>query len=74
MYYQVYFQREVSSKVGQVSCDSWEEVQEEVTRLKFPKLVTVEYHNENGLFGTAKKFYNNLKEEYITFSKKQFQK
>ena len=70
MYYQLFIQRQVSSPKFQISCDNWNEVQEEIIRLGNPRLVEVHYYDETGLVGVAKKMYLSLKECYKTYFKK----
>lgn len=73
MYFQVYFRNDLRDTFGQVSCDTFDEITIELERLGKPRFVTVEYHNENGIFGIANKMYITTKDFYETFSKKRFQ-
>ena len=66
MYYQLFI-RNASFKEVQISCDTFEEVQQEMEK-RSPKAVRVEYYNSEGHVGTAWKmrdwntgFYNTYR-------------
>ena len=68
MYYQLFIKTRDTYKDSQYSCDNWEEVVEVVEKKK-PKFVRVEYYNQNGLVGVAYKYFNFLKEQFLTYKK-----
>jgi len=75
MYYQLFIKKTKQQTIpSQISCDDWNEVQQEIERLNRPKYVTVEYDNQDGLYGIAVKEYDELNEVYITISKKKLEK
>ena len=67
-YFQVFY-RNLKFQECQVSCDTFEEIYEEMERLNFPKFARVEYHNCQGLVGTAYKMRSFARGVYETYKK-----
>jgi len=69
MYYQVFFYKSNGS-ISQVSCDNFNEVQQQAERFKTKKVV-IEYYNSFGHVGTATKFKRFTTGEYFTARKEK---
>jgi len=69
----MFYKKNHNSKKCQVSCDNWNEVQEEIERLNRPQIVSLEYYNQEGLFAMSVKEYNTESQTYRTLWKKKFQ-
>jgi hypothetical protein len=67
MYYQLFI-RNASFKEVQISCDSFDEVQQ-VVEQRQPKAARVEYYDERGLVGTAWKARSFKTGLYHTYKK-----
>lgn len=68
MYFQLYITSRTTGKTSQISCDTFEEVQNEVEK-RNPKFLRYDAFDSTGLIGTAHKYFNVLKNEYITYKK-----
>ena len=67
MYYQVYIYKP-NMKQAQHSCDSFTEVQELLEEKK-PKFVRVEYFDQDGLVGIAKRMFSLIDQTYQRYGK-----
>ena len=68
MYFQAFFLSKITGKFSQVSCDSFEELQEE-TEKRMPKFMYYEAHNSQGLVGIAYKYLPAFGSQYKTYKK-----
>jgi len=68
MYFQLFITNRSTQKKSQFSCDTFQEVQE-VVEQRNPKFVSIEYHDCSGLVGVAYKYFDFMKDQYITYKK-----
>jgi len=69
MYIQLFVKYKEDGNYSQYSCDNLTEVQSELTRLNNPPFIKCDYYNENGLVGTAHKFYDPALGVYVLYKK-----
>lgn len=64
MYYQVFYRRKLGSKLCQVSCDTFDEINELVEHLGKPKYVQVDTYDQDGFVATSKHLYLFARDQY----------